>query len=310
MAGLKFVEAIYAVKGEQEAVPGTYGAPTKIACLEKGDLPPQPEYKYQTCKPMVDDEYDFVKDPDTASIKIPLNLKLPMKDDLGIIEDLLISCGLAKTAAGGVVSFKPQRSWTDRMSMDLVSPRATTKVKGIAGTFTITMKPDEMVDIKFEMQGGLAGRPVELAPADADNTIEENNFTPDKMLWCAPKGELLINGTSAWVEEVVLKLGVTIADKPTFNGVVVIPNKKSTIDVKIRNTEQNETSLAAIASAIESNLVIPAYDQAGDVKFKVLVPKAAASKDNAANDEGFLVTTRTFGCKKTVKDDNFELQFL
>ena len=308
--GTTFTKSIFGLEVLKETTPNSFINPTKPLCIEKGTTFPQPEFKKMTCDPMTDDKYEIITNADSSAVTVSQDLYTPLVAKLGGVEDLFIACGMKKTVAAPNTDFTPRSEWADRLSAQITGLRKTMDIKGLAGTFTITMIAGEMLKMNFELKGTLNGQPINLNAGDADNTIPFNSLVPDDMLWVKQKCGVLINGSQMWIKSAVLELGVDITLDETFCGNVAMTDKSSKLKLLIKNTEQNETPVSDLSSATEYNIVLSAYNNAGDEKFQLQVPKAAVEADAESDNNGFFETERTFTCKKTVKDDNFTLRFI
>jgi len=312
--GSRFIKADFGIKVLTQAVAGTFLAPTKILCLEKGKATlPTIEYGTYSCKPMDDVEYDVITDAESAKVNITLDLALPVNASLGGVEDLLLACGMTKTDNLGDFHFAPKYDFAGvGASMEVTTKRRVYQIKDVKGTFELDFTPAEMVRIKFNMSGTLNGTPTELAPASADNTIPTNYLGVADVIWAKKNCGVTIGGNAVWAKGVMLDLGRQIQTEPSFCGDVILDSgMKPTTKITMKMTEQNEAPIADMANGTEYALVVPAYNSANVNKFNLTGAKGKVSTpDNETDTNGYWDVERTFSMMKTSGDDNFELVFL
>ncbi|MCB5278954.1 MAG: hypothetical protein M0Q19_05115 [Candidatus Cloacimonetes bacterium] len=312
--GTRFIKADFGAKVLIQTVAGTYIAPTKILCLEKGKAPlPTIEYSTYTCMPMDDAEYDIVLNADNSNVKISWDLALPLNASLGGVEDLMIACGMEKTDVTGTLHFAPlyDMSATIGASIEVTTKRRTYQIRDVKGTFTIDVNASDMVRIKFELNGTLNAAPVELSSATADNTIPTNYLAVTDVAWGKKSCGLTIGGNTVWAKSATLDLGRQIQTEDTFCGNVVVDSgMKPTAKVTLKMTEQNEAPISDMKNGTQYAVVIPAYNSAGVAKFSISVPVGQVSTPDSETDtNGYWDVERTFSARKTAGDDNFDLVF-
>jgi len=312
--GSRFIKADFGVKVLQQTVAGTYIAPTKILCLEKGKAKlPDIDYGIYNRKPMDDVEYDVITDAESAKVSISFDLALPVNASLGGVEDLLLACGMTKTTVVSDIHFKPQYDFGGLgISLEVTTKRRVYEIKDAKGSFELDFQPGEMARVKFNMTGTLNGTPTELAPATADNTIPVNDLQVADVIWAKKNCGITVGANPVWAKGVMLDLGRQIQNEPTFcSDAVIDSGMKPTTKITMKMTEQNEAPIADMANGTEYALVVPAYNSANVNKFNITVPKGkVTTPDNETDTNGYWDVERTFSMMKSVADDNFELVFL
>ena len=311
--GTTFVKSFFGVNVLKETAPGTYILPTKPLCLEKGkgDFP-TPEFQKYTCDPMSaydGDSYDVVTDGESGKVMLSSDIALPLA--FGGVQDIFEACGCLFTDNAPDTDITPLTGSPNRLSADIIGLRRTLKTKAGAGTFTMSMNPNEMVRIKFDVTLGLAEDPIELAPADVNNTIPRLALTPTDVFWMKPKSGVLVNGNTMWIKNIEFDLGQEIKQEDTQCGKITqVSSRKTTLKMTFKNTEQNETPISDLKNSTAYNIVVPLYNQAGIKKAELKIPKAVVDGDSPQDAEGLLETERTFAAISTDGDDNFTFTLL
>lgn len=305
--GTKYVSDRNAILMKTETVPGTYETPTVVLPLEKGAGVWQPSFDKVDVNPQSANHGSKETIIITAFADVPVSASMSLPSDHTLIAGAFGACGMGSSAITGGVTYKYDSTKKTTASLLQIAERKTTSAYGARADMSLTLEVGKVAEVSFDFKSQLK-EVVQLASNAADNTIPvAPSF--NKVFMTKNCEAYLVNGNAAHFKKVELKLNADIGQpKDTCAGACYTKDIKPELQITMSVTEDNEDAFDALKNGTQFNFVIPLYDAAGVKKYELVAPKCVVIDQKTPENEGRLDVDRTFECRKTNGDDNFELK--